>query len=100
MCYRLHAGDGRYIQHDQKIHRSVLKRLLYDKAVIDELLPRPNNANYRPFGTPKAHLPPSLGAESINYWNVGRLDGNNDDLSWDALLLSQNRNLDLWEGDV
>jgi hypothetical protein len=68
--------------------------------VIKELRPRPSKEDYRPFETIKAHLPPSAGAESIHYWKVDRLDGNSDDLSWDALLLGENRNLDLWEGDV
>jgi hypothetical protein len=94
--YRIHSGDGRYIQHDQKIHRSVLKRLLYDQAVVDERVARPNN--YEPYEAINAHIPPMVGAKRINYWAFSRGDGEDDGHPWDALMLLQNRNLEMWEG--
>ncbi|KAJ9091188.1 hypothetical protein QFC20_007698 [Naganishia adeliensis] len=76
-----HRGDGRYIQHGQKIHLSVLKRALYDQAVTAGRQPFPPVATYAPYPTITAHLAPSPGMPP----------------TWQGLLQFANVPLALWE---
>lgn len=78
---RPHRGDGRYIQHGQKIHLSVLKRALYDQAVTAGRQLFPPVATYAPYPTITAHLAPSPGMPP----------------TWQGLLQFANVSLALWE---
>lgn len=94
---RAHGGDGRYIQHDQKIHRSVLKRLLFDQAVMQTGVAR-RSKTYRTYDAISAHIPPAVGARRVNYFAFARQHDGNVAQPWDALMLKENRDLELWEG--
>lgn len=62
-------GDGRYIQFDQRIHMSVLKRELFDQAFGGGLT------------EPMAHLAPNAALPA----------------TWPTLLTIANAGLNLWE---
>lgn len=76
-------GDGRYIQLGQKIHLSVIKRALYDRAV--EAGTTDAGANHEPYPPIHAHLPPVR-------QDVGGLPR-----TWSEALQPPNVNRDSWE---